>query len=272
LDARELRESGTYHLVTAPLPDPLDSRLSLTKLDLEEERVRDEKEWLRVEAEVEGIAKRAEQELRERFSGQIPATAVRAVLPANSNPLTLQDPSRRAHFTQHLLEIAEGAVLDRALLLSDPVDIESRTTSRNTLSAGICAACRGSCCRGGGDQAYLTEETLVRSLQAHPDWTLVQIMDSYLQHLPAETVRNSCIFHSAQGCGLPRDLRSSTCNRYLCAKSKNLLSSLPENSPPPILAVMFDDGKWTRSAIIGETGFKVLVEKAPESDDSSKAV
>jgi len=253
--------------VTSPLPDPRDYRDLLAKLDREQERVRDENEWMRLDAEVEAVANRVEREAREHFGGQIPANAVRSVLPANADPLVPQDPSRRARFAQYLAEIAESAVLDQARLLSDPVDVESRTSGRECLSAGVCAACRGSCCRAGGDQAYLTEETMVRSLQAHPDWSLAQIMDAYLKHLPAETVLNSCIYHSATGCGLPRDLRSSTCNRYLCGKLKNLLAGLPEKSPPPVLGVLFDDGKWTRTALIAETGIKVLAEEAAGSDD-----
>ena len=253
--------------MTAPLPDPPDYRDLLSKLEREQERIRDENEWMRLDAEVEASARRLEREAREQFGGQIPANAVRSVLPANSDPLVPQDPSRRARFAEHLAEITEAAILDQARLVSDPVDDESRMDGRQSLSAGICAACRGSCCRAGGDQAYLTEETMVRMLQAHPDWTLAQIMDAYLKHLPAETVLNSCIYHSATGCGLPRDLRSSTCNRYLCGKQKNLLAGLPEQSPPPILAVMFDDGKWARTALIGETSVKILAEEASDADD-----
>jgi hypothetical protein len=215
---------------------------------------------------VEAVAKRSERELREHFGGQIPGNAVRTVLPANSDPLVPQDPLRRAQFAQHLAEIAEAAVLDQAKLESDPVDVEPQTNGLGALSTSVCTACRGSCCRAGGDQAYLTEETMVRLLQAHPDWTLDQIMDAYLKHLPAVTVLNSCIYHSATGCGLPRDLRSSTCNRYLCGKLKNLLAGLPEKSPPPILAVMFDDGKWARSALIGETGVRILAESDGPSE------
>jgi hypothetical protein len=254
---------------TPQQPDPPDYRNLLAKLDREQERVRDENEWIRLDAEVEAVATRAERELRAQFGAQIPGNAVRTVLPANADPLAPQDPERRARFAQHLAEIAEAAVLDQARLQSDPVEAESPTTGRDSLSAGVCAACRGSCCRAGGDQAYLTEETMVRALQAHPDWTLAQIMDSYLKYLPAVTVLNSCIYHSATGCGLPRDLRSSTCNRYLCGKLKNLLAGLPESSPPPVLAVMFDDGKWARSALIGEKGFQVLAEETPDSDDST---
>jgi hypothetical protein len=256
-------KSGTYIIVTARPPDSHDNRDLLASLDREQERIRDENEWMRLDVEVETFARRTEGVLRESLGGQIPGNTVRAVLPANADPLVPQEASRRVLFAQHLAEIAEGAVLDHAQLLSDPLGTEPLTSGRETLSAGVCAACRGSCCRSGGDHAYLTEETILRSLQAHPERTLAQIMDSYLECLPAETVQNSCIYHSGTGCGLPRALRSSTCNRYLCGKLMNLRTTLPENHPPPILAVMFDDGKWARTALIDETGLKILSEEFP---------
>ena len=240
----------------------------LAKLERDQERVRDENEYLRLDADAEAFAIRAERELRQEAGGQIPGNAVRAVLPANADPVVPQDPSRRAAFVQHLTEILEGALLDQAQLQADPVEVERPRTDRDNLSANTCAACRGSCCRSGGDQAYLTEETMVRALQAHPDWSQAQILDSYLNCLPRESVENSCIYHSATGCGLPRDLRSSTCNRYLCGKLRNLQTGLPETSPPPILAVMFDCGKWSRSALIDPAGLKILSEQATESDRS----
>jgi hypothetical protein len=235
----------------------------LSNLDREQDRVRDENEWRRIDAQVEAFAIRAEQEVREHSGGQIPTNTVRWVLPANSYPIVPQDPSRRSQFAQHLAEIVEGAVLDQTQLQSDPFETESMTDSPDGFSSSVCGACRGSCCRSGGDQAYLTEETIVRSLRAHPDWSLSKIMDSYLGCLPAESVLNSCIYHSATGCSLPRALRSSTCNRYLCGKLLNLRASLPDTSPPAILAVMFDDGKWARTALIDKTGFTVLAEEGP---------
>ncbi len=256
-------KSGTYLIVTLRPPDSHENRNLLARLDREQERIRDENEWMRQDEEAEAFAKRAEGELRESHGGTIPLNTLRALLPANADPLIPQDPSRRALFAQHLAEIAEGAVLDYALLQSDPLDTDPMTSGRELLSSGACTACRGSCCRSGGDLAYLTEETIVRSLQAHPDRTIAQIMNSYLEHLPAESVVNSCIYHSGTGCGLPRSLRSSTCNRYLCGKLRNLRAALPESRPPPVLAVMFDAGKWTRTALIDETGVKILAEELP---------
>ncbi len=249
--------------MAARAPESQANRELLARLDREQDRIRDENEWMRLDVEAEAFARRTEGELRESLGGTIPGNTLRALLPANADPLVPQDPSRRALFAKHLAEIAEGAVFDYARLPSDPFETGPMTSGRETLSAGACAACRGSCCRSGGDLAYLTEETIVRSLQAHPDRTLAQIIDSYMERLPAETVRDSCIYHSGTGCGLPRDLRSSTCNRYLCGKLKNLRATLPENHPPPVLAVMFDAGKWTRTALIDETGFKILAEEPP---------
>jgi len=252
--------------VTTPQSDPSRYRELLANLDREQERVRDENEYLRLDLEVEAFAKGAERELRQQLGGQVPGNAVRWVLPANSDPLVPQDPSRRALFAQHLAEITEGAVLNQARLQADPLEVEPPAGGGDTLSPNVCAACRGSCCRSGGDQAYLTEETMVRSLQAHPEWSVAQITDAYLSCLPSVSVANSCIYHSATGCGLPRALRSSTCNRYLCGKLKNLQASFPEPGPPPILAMMFDHGKWTRTALIDRAGFTVLADEAMESD------
>src|SRR5437762_323177 len=199
-------KSGTYILVTGRPPESRENQDLLARLDREQERLRDENEWMRHDAEAEAFARRSEGELRESLGETIPLNTLRALLPANADPLVPQHPTRRALFAQHLAEIAEGAVLDHAQLQSAPFEADPPPSGRETLSAGACAACRGSCCRSGGDHAYLTEETIVRSLQAHPDQTIAQIIDSYLERLPAESVLNSCIYHSGTGCGLPRDL------------------------------------------------------------------
>jgi len=249
--------------MTARPPDPHNYRDLDARLDREQDRIRDENEWKRPDPYAESIAKRIERESLESQGDAIPVNAVRVVLPSNADPLAPRDPSRHAHFTQRLVEIAEAAVRDRARLPNEPLETEPPASGRESLSAFVCAACRGSCCRSGGDHAYLTEETIARTLQAHPDWTLVQVVDSYLEHLPAETYMNSCIYHSATGCGLPRALRSSTCNRHLCGKLQNLRTTLPENNPPATLAVMFDDGKWARTALIDQAGITILAEEIP---------
>lgn len=245
-------------------PDPEDPRRLLARIDREQERIRDENEWLRPDPDADAFARRTEKELRTDPAGGVPWNAVRVLLPANADPLAPQDPARRALFVQHLAEITERAGLDPARYLSEPPAADPPPSARETLSEGACTACRGSCCRSGGDHAYLTEETIARQKEAHPKRTLAEIQAIYLEHLPAETVLDSCVYHSKTGCGLSRDLRSSTCNRHLCGKLLNLRSTIPEHNPPPLLAVLFDDGTWARTALIDGTGVRILAENTPD--------
>ena len=241
-------------------------RRLLARWDEELERLQSEDESRRLDDEAEEVARRSEQELRRTLGARIPVDAVRAVFPANADPLAPQDPERVERFRKHLTAMAEGAVLDRERLEVEPAGVEPPANGREAVSANACAACRGSCCRMGGDHAYLTEETLARALAAHPDWTLDRILELYLSRLPAETTRDSCLYHGAAGCGLPRELRSPTCNLYLCGKLTRLRAGLPESQPPPVLAVMFDRGRWTRTALIDERGAVILSEDAPPTE------
>lgn len=226
-----------------------------------EQWVRDEREWRRSGEEAEADARRLEPALRARLGAAIPADAVRVILPTNERPPAPQDPVRAARFFEHLAEKAEGAVLDRARLSADPAGAEAPANGRERLARLACGACRGNCCQSGGTHAYVTEETLVRVLEAHPDWTLPRLLEAYREHLPAETTRDSCVFHAATGCGLPRALRSVTCNTFLCAKLDALRASVPENDPPPVLALMFEKTTFVRAALLDGAGVQRLGEE-----------
>jgi hypothetical protein len=82
-----------------------------------------------------------------------------------------------------------------------------------------------------------------------------------LERLPAESVLDSCVYHSATGCSLPRELRSETCNRHLCGKLKNLQATRPGG---PVLGVFFDNGVWIRSVLLDKTGGRVVAESGQE--------
>ncbi|HEX7899622.1 MAG TPA: hypothetical protein VF950_17770 [Planctomycetota bacterium] len=232
--------------------NPEDNRNLLARLD----RLAGESEEARLDAEAEAVAKRVERELRSR----VPAEAVAAILPANADPLAPQDPVRRARFVEHLTAMVEAAVLDRGRYEVDLPSVELPANGREAISAAACAACRGGCCRAGGDHAYLTEETMARTLEAHPDWTLRKIVDVYVERLPARSTVNSCVYHGPTGCGLPRELRSPTCNTYFCGKLTQLRARLPQTQPPPVLALMFDHGRWARAALLDVTGPRILKE------------
>jgi len=235
---------------------PRSNRELLARLDREQDRIRDENEWQRLDPKEEAVAKGLFRDLR----GSLPANAVLAILPANADPLAPRDDSRCTQFAERLEELAAEALRQRG---GAPGEAPS-PPGGDVFGEAICTGCRGSCCRSGGDHAYLTEETFLRVLHEHPEWTLADLRKAYLERLPAETVLDSCVYHSATGCGLPRDLRSETCNRHLCGKMKNLQSAFPAGPPPPVLGVFFDNGVWVRSALLDGTGCRVLSESGQE--------
>lgn len=187
----------------------------------------------------------------------LPPGAVRALLPANASPMAPQDPERRALFEAHLAELARQADVHAPPI---PEAVDPPPSGREALSANACTACRGSCCRSGGDHAFLTEDTLVRRLRADPRCTKEDVVAFYLSRLPAETVLDSCVYHGAAGCGLPREWRSTTCNQHFCGKLQQLRALLPEHRPPQVLAQLIEGGRRVRTALIDEQGLKILSE------------
>ncbi len=88
--------------------------------------------------------------------------------------------------------------------------------SVTAVTGQACALCRGWCCANGGNHAYLKVETLHRYMIEHPEQRPHEVLANYLLHLGDETVEDSCIFHQVDGCALPREMRSDTCNRFYC--------------------------------------------------------
>lgn len=86
----------------------------------------------------------------------------------------------------------------------------------------VCTTCRGACCKAGETHAFLTRAVLSRVKAEHRVATDASLLESYLDRVPKLAREGSCIYHGAQGCALPRSMRSATCNRYLCYPLKQL--------------------------------------------------
>lgn len=232
-------------------------------LELWTAQVREESERNRRNWEVQEVAERQEAEWRERLGGELPANAVRALLPADRNPIAPQDPSRRDRLAQSLEALWRKASADSAPPVEEVAGVPAAAPRVEALSVAACGACRGVCCRKGADHAHLEEAAIRRYRRAHPDHTLEQMIDAYLSSVPPESVVDSCIYHSRTGCGLARELRSDACNNFWCSSQKELRASLPPDNPPPVLAILFDDARWARTALVDEKGMRILAE-APE--------
>jgi hypothetical protein len=79
-----------------------------------------------------------------------------------------------------------------------------------------CSLCKGFCCKGGGDHAYIDERTMARVRRARPELDARGVLRLYADRMPAVGYDNSCVFHGEWGCTLSRSLRSDVCNSYFC--------------------------------------------------------
>lgn len=134
-------------------------------------------------------------------------------LPGFDRRLRRVGPSRRKILADFLRrEIAD---------IASPTAAGRKTRGANTSAsapdlAGACAACRGHCCRKGGDDAYLDTAALHLAWSRLPDLNKDQLVSTYLDAVPDKAFEGSCIFHAEKGCSLPRTLRAPVCEAFLC--------------------------------------------------------
>ncbi len=113
---------------------------------------------------------------------------------------------------------------------TEPVDFVAR------VARTACAMCKGWCCKGGGDHAYLDERTLARVRAEQPDLDARAVLMLYIGRLPSAGYQGSCVFHGEQGCTLPRSLRSDVCNAYFCAGLDAFIGGGDLTTPAVVLA------------------------------------
>lgn len=82
----------------------------------------------------------------------------------------------------------------------------------------MCTRCQGWCCARSapGRHAFLDASHLRRWQLQHPGSTPADAARAYKDLLPARHSEGSCAYHGAQGCVLPRTMRASLCNTYVC--------------------------------------------------------
>ncbi len=104
--------------------------------------------------------------------------------------------------------------------LDAPADLDDTATR---VVIATCSACRGSCCGNGGDHAFLRTRTLRDFMAAHPALDDDAVVAAYAAWLPERTSQPGCVYQGAAGCTLPRTMRSSICNAYLCGGLRRAL-------------------------------------------------
>lgn len=143
------------------------------------------------------------------------------IVPGFHGQLAAPSPQRREQFRATLQSEMTRALSD--VRRSGPEQSDSGTQSDepadeppSLLIMNACATCGGECCRHGRDDAFLRAPFLARRLQKEPDREPQDIIDNYLDRIPAASFEDSCLYHTPTGCALPRTLRSTACNEFLC--------------------------------------------------------
>lgn len=115
-----------------------------------------------------------------------------------------------------------------------------------------CARCTGFCCQGGGDHAYLDVTTLRAYRAAHPELDSAALTAAYLDRAGAPAYQGSCIYHQADGCALPREMRSDLCNRFFCKALLEFQRDLPSSGPVRGFFVTADYGELHTATLVHE--------------------
>jgi hypothetical protein len=105
------------------------------------------------------------------------------------------------------------------------------------ISDRLCGVCRGGCCTHGGDSAFITRATIRRVREQMPELSDDDILEAYLSRLPSRTITGACINQASDGCALPAEMRSDTCNGFFCDSLSDWLESPTGERADQVLAI-----------------------------------
>ena len=135
------------------------------------------------------------------------------IVPYNSKPLGPNGPERKWRLRKHLV----ASLRALRTMKGDPSPARPELQGfAARVARTACNMCKGYCCKGGGEHAYLDERVMARVRQARPELDARAVMRLYLDRVPEVGYEGSCLFHSEKGCTLDRSLRSDVCNVYFC--------------------------------------------------------
>jgi hypothetical protein len=143
-----------------------------------------------------------------------------SVIPRACTETCPQEDHRREHYENHLKKTIEEAFAAKESVADEILEADAGTDCDEDrlppMQKTLCGLCMGGCCTRGGNHAYINESTVTRVRRNYPDWDGEQILKAYLQRLPARSIVGSCINHGEHGCTLPREMRASNCNNFVC--------------------------------------------------------
>ncbi|MEQ9410890.1 MAG: hypothetical protein RIK87_24470 [Fuerstiella sp.] len=180
-------------------------------------------------------------------------------IPSGHTATSMLEPDRVENYTRHLREMVSRAAqssLEAAPVEADkkaPQELqrsEARFAESPTLriiSDRLCEMCKGGCCTAGGDTAYIRVDTVRRFMNRHQELSPEDVLQAYLSKVSSETVTGACINQTGSGCGLPREMRSDTCNGYYCDSLRNWHERPAQERCDTVLAVQRSNANWCQT-------------------------
>ena len=167
------------------------------------------------------------------------------MVPLNVRALVPVDPERVRRLRKHLVQsLRDMRIMKRPAQSASPLRGEPEGFI-GKVAHTACSLCRGYCCKGGGDHAYLDERVMVRVRETRPLLSAGAVIRLYVERVPAEGYAGSCVFHGRAGCTLDRSLRSDVCNSYFCTGLGNFLKS---SGMPTATVVVASQGEGSRTS------------------------
>jgi len=188
------------------------------------------------------------------------------VVPWRSANVVPLPEERRRELGQFLAGLLAGA--PQAQPPSEP---EARPPNRDEargepdrLLAAVCGVCAGFCCHyGGARHAFLDAEAMAAFRAVHPEMRDADVIDAYLDRLPAESCEGSCVYQAADGCTLPRAMRARICNAYECGGLREA-----RQAGARVCVVVRHDHRIVRSALVDRSGVRAYASASTRSSSS----
>lgn len=188
-------------------------------------------------------------------------------VPANRKALVPMAPERLRLLRKHLVASMRAMrTMQHPTTSATPVRAEPAGFA-GEIARAACALCRGYCCKGGEEHAYLDERVMARVRLARPELDARAVLRLYTEHVPAEGYDGSCVFHGAQGCTLDRALRSDVCNSYFC---NGLADVVPGADDDTRVAIVAGQGADARRSTL-RRGLKPMADRADDSHRRGRA-
>jgi hypothetical protein len=165
------------------------------------------------------------------------------VIPNRTGTLVAIEPELRRALEDRLTEVAAICAGQH----TSPTDAADHAP---TPVPAVCISCQGACCyHGGHHAAFIDEETIGAFAAQRPTFSANAITAEYLRYVPESHFAGSCVFHTDQGCNLPRTMRAPICNRYECRGLKTA-RELGQGSQPALFIVARHDNTIVRGEFV----------------------